>query len=50
MGGDINIFQHAGNGLIGAFPRVLNSKLGAAEAKREKKKFLLPVKSGSFLH
>ena len=47
--GDINIFQHAGNNLIGAFPRVPSSKLGAAEAKR-KKKFLLPMKSGSFLH
>lgn len=38
LGGDINIFQHAGNSLIGAFPRVPNSKLGAAEAKREKTK------------
>lgn len=36
--GDINIFQHAGNHLIGAFPRVPSSRLRAAEAKREEKK------------
>lgn len=41
--GDINIFQHAGNNLIGAFPRVPSSRLGAAEAKR-KKKFLFANK------
>lgn len=35
--GDINIFQHAGNNLIGAFPRVPSSKLGAAEAKKGEK-------------
>ena len=34
--GDINIFQHAGNNLIGAFPRVPSSRLGTAEAKRKK--------------
>lgn len=35
--GDINIFQHAGNNLIGAFPRVPSSRLGAAKAERKKK-------------
>lgn len=37
--GDINIFQHAGNNLIGAFPRVPSSRLGAAEAKKGKNSF-----------
>lgn len=36
--GDINIFQHAGNHLIGAFPRVPSSRLRTAEAKREREK------------
>lgn len=37
--GDINIFQHAGDNLIGAFPRVPSSRLETAEAKRKNSPF-----------